>query len=236
MDTSILLNLGHIYADVHGLGGYSSLGFITLSIIWSTHREIPGLGLWWWSSLLCPGGPVAASSCRRSPPHISEDLAGQPAHHPLHRADATGAAASSASRRTGGPSHSSWLVYLLILPAGACCSTTRWPQGVAGLPELHGAGAVVVVLIWRHGWLSGLPAGGAECLPWSTFCSMASTWRAWAPCSAARRGCWMDPARGQCAALPLHADGQLPSTFGGAAALYPVPGTGPASAVPARIL
>ena len=50
MDASILLNLDIFTLMFMALGGYS-LGFITLSIIWSTHREIPGLGLWWWSSL-----------------------------------------------------------------------------------------------------------------------------------------------------------------------------------------
>ncbi|WGY74045.1 hypothetical protein MLL77_12315 [Aeromonas caviae] len=50
MDASILLNLDVFTLMLMALGGYS-LGFITLSIIWWTHREIPGLGLWWWSSL-----------------------------------------------------------------------------------------------------------------------------------------------------------------------------------------
>jgi hypothetical protein len=67
MDASILLNLDVFTLMLMALGGYS-LGFITLSIIWSTHREIPGPG--------SGGGPASvpwrrnrSSSCRHFSPY-----------------------------------------------------------------------------------------------------------------------------------------------------------------------
>ena len=50
MALSLLLKLDVFTLMLMARGGYS-LGFITLSIIWSTHREIPGIGYWWWSAL-----------------------------------------------------------------------------------------------------------------------------------------------------------------------------------------
>lgn len=69
MDASILLNLDVFTLMLMALGGYS-LGFITLSIIWSTHREIPGLGLWWWSSL-CALAAQSLFFMQAFAPHIA---------------------------------------------------------------------------------------------------------------------------------------------------------------------
>ncbi|MNE51939.1 hypothetical protein D3C77_531960 [compost metagenome] len=176
---------------------------------------------------LCPGGPVAVLPAGVRAAH-GGDLAGQPAHHPLHRPDATGAAtllrrvAELAGIRT----------LYADLPAvpllERAVQRPYGPQGVAGLPELHGAGG-------RGGgahlasWLSGLPAGGAGVYRGQHSALWLQPGAHGLP--AQRRGAGADgQARGQCTALSLHVDGQLPLHLRGVAALYPVPGTGPASA------
>nr|WP_315973399.1 GGDEF domain-containing protein [Aeromonas caviae] len=176
---------------------------------------------------LCPGGAIALLHAGICPPYRG-DLAGQPAHHLLPRPDATRhpALLRGAAKLAGlHPLHAG-------LPADPLLERhlqrQDGPPGAAGLPELHdgGGGDCLAHLAAR---LSRPPAGragvhrgqhpalrlqpGAHGLP------------------AQRRGAGADgSARGQRAALPLHADGQLSLHLRGVAALHPVPGAGPAPA------
>ena len=53
--------------------------------------------------------------------------------------------------------HLFMLVYLLIL-CWSVIFNDKMAPGAAGLPELHDGGAVIVWLIWRHGYPDYLPA------------------------------------------------------------------------------
>lgn len=50
MDASLLLKLDIFTLMIMALCGYC-LSFLTLTIIRVTHHDIPGVGVWWWSSL-----------------------------------------------------------------------------------------------------------------------------------------------------------------------------------------
>ncbi len=155
MDVSLLLKLDVFTLMVMALGGYS-LGFITLSIIWSTHREIPGIGLWWWSSLCAlvaqilfslqaffpsPSGIWLANTlitlCIVLMPPALQRFFGQPPNW-----------------RAGGLFMS---VYLLLLSwcivEGGMASRVL----LACLSYMV-LGAVIVYLVWRHGYPHYLPA------------------------------------------------------------------------------
>lgn len=156
MDAAILLKLDVFTLMLMALGGYG-LGFITLSIIWSTHREIPGLGLWWWSSLCA----LAAQSlfflqafmpnmagiwlanllitlCIALMPLALQRFFGEP---PAWRAFAI-----------------FMVIYLLILSWSIAFNHEMAPRVLLACLSYMVLGAVVVLLIWRHGYPAYLPA------------------------------------------------------------------------------
>ena len=141
--------------DAHGPRGYS-LGFITLSIIWSTHREIPRPRPLVVVQLMSPGGPVAVFFLQAFAP-TWRDLA-QPAHHPLHRPDATRYPALLRRAASLACLRALFMAIYADPPAGAYCSTTRWPLVLLACLSYMVLGAVIVFLIWRHGYPAYLPA------------------------------------------------------------------------------
>ncbi|WP_421237069.1 GGDEF domain-containing protein [Aeromonas jandaei] len=155
MALSLLLKLDVFTLMLMALGGYS-LGFITLSIIWSTHREIPGIGYWWWSALCAlvaqtlfslqaffpsPSGIWLANTlitlCIALMPLALQRFFGQP---PNWRAGVL-----------------FMLVYLLIL---SWCIVKGGMESRVMLACLSYMvlGAVIVYLVWRHGYPDYLPA------------------------------------------------------------------------------
>ncbi|WP_111910097.1 GGDEF domain-containing protein [Aeromonas media] len=156
MDTSILLNLDVFTLMLMALGGYS-LGFITLSIIWSTHREIPGLGLWWWSSL-CALAAQSLFFMQAFAPHIAGIWLAN-----LLITLCIALMPLALQRFFGEPPN--WrafaifmLVYLLILCWSVLFNDEMAPRVLLACLSYMVLGAVVVLLIWRHGYPAYLPA------------------------------------------------------------------------------
>ncbi|UBO75416.1 GGDEF domain-containing protein [Aeromonas rivuli] len=156
MDTSILLNLDVFTLMLMALGGYS-LGFITLSIIWLTHREIPGLGFWWWSSL-CALAAQSLFFMQAFSPHIAGIWLANLlitlciALMPL------------ALQRFFGESPN-WrafalfmLIYLLLLCWSVLANDEMAPRVLLACLSYMVLGAVIVFLVWRHGYPAYLPA------------------------------------------------------------------------------
>ncbi|MGE6109047.1 GGDEF domain-containing protein [Aeromonas sobria] len=156
MDTSILLNLDVFTLMLMALGGYS-LGFITLSIIWTTHREIPGLGFWWWSSL-CALAAQSLFFLQAFTPHIAGIWLANLlitlciALMPL------------ALQRFFGVSPN-WrafvlfmLIYLLLLCWSVMFNDEMAPRVLLACLSYMVLGAVIVFLVWRHGYPAYLPA------------------------------------------------------------------------------
>lgn len=156
MDASILLKLDVFTLMLMALGGYG-LGFITLSIIWLTHREIPGLGLWWWSSL-CALAAQSLFFLQAFMPNmagiwlanllITFCIALMPLalqcffdKAPSWRAFA-----------------SFMLVYVLLLSWSVLFNAEMAPRVLLACLSYMVLGAVIVLLIWRHGYPAYLPA------------------------------------------------------------------------------
>ena len=111
---------------------------LVMTIIWWTHREIPGLGLWWWSSL-CALAAQSLFFMQAFSPYRG-DLAGQPAHHLLPRPDATRhpALLRGAAKLAGiHPLHAGLSADPLL---ERHLQRQDGPPGAAGLPELHDGG------------------------------------------------------------------------------------------------
>ncbi|WP_324050159.1 GGDEF domain-containing protein [Aeromonas caviae] len=156
MDASILLNLDVFTLMLMALGGYS-LGFITLSIIWSTHREIPGLGLWWWSSL-CALAAQSLFFMQAFAPHIAGIWLAN-----LLITFCLALMPLAIQRFFGEPPN--WraftlfmLVYLLILCWSVIFNDKMAPRVLLACLSYMMVGAVIVWLIWRHGYPDYLPA------------------------------------------------------------------------------
>ena len=156
MDASILLNLDIFTLMFMALGGYS-LGFITLSIIWSTHREIPGLGLWWWSSL-CALAAQSLFFLQAFAPHMAGIWLAN-----LLITLCIALMPLALQRFFGEPPN--WrafalfmLVYLLILCWSVLFNDEMAPRVLLACLSYMVLGAVVVLLIWRHGYPAYLPA------------------------------------------------------------------------------
>ena len=66
MDASLLLKLDIFTLMIMALCGYC-LGFLTLTIIRVTHNDIPGVGVWWWSSLFAMLGQAGFASLLLTP-------------------------------------------------------------------------------------------------------------------------------------------------------------------------
>lgn len=66
MDASLLLKLDIFTLMIMALCGYC-LAFLTLSIIRVTHHDIPGVGVWWWSSLFAMLGQAGFASLLLTP-------------------------------------------------------------------------------------------------------------------------------------------------------------------------
>lgn len=66
MDASLLLKLDIFTLMIMALCGYC-LGFLTLTIIRVTHNDIPGVGVWWWSSLFAMLGQAGFASSLLTP-------------------------------------------------------------------------------------------------------------------------------------------------------------------------
>ena len=66
MDASLLLKLDIFTLMIMALCGYC-LGFLTLTIIRVTHHDIPGVGVWWWSSLFAMLGQAGFASLLLTP-------------------------------------------------------------------------------------------------------------------------------------------------------------------------
>jgi len=156
MDASILLKLDVFTLMIMALGGYS-LGFITLSIIWSTHREIPGLGYWWWSSLFA----LAAQSLFTLQAFMPS-LAGIWLANLLITV-CIALMPLALQRFFGQPlswSASGWfmLIYVLILSWSIAFNDQMAPRVLLACLSYMVLGAVIVFLIWRHGYPAYLPA------------------------------------------------------------------------------
>ena len=156
MDASILLNLDVFTLMLMALGGYS-LGFITLSIIWWTHREIPGLGLWWWSSL-CALAAQSLFFMQAFSPHIAGIWLAN-----LLITFCLALMPLAIQRFFGEPPN--WraftlfmLVYLLILCWSVIFNDKMAPRVLLACLSYMMVGAVIVWLIWRHGYPDYLPA------------------------------------------------------------------------------
>lgn len=156
MDASILLNLDVFTPMLMALGGYS-LGFITLSIIWWTHREIPGLGLWWWSSL-CALAAQSLFFMQAFAPHIAGIWLAN-----LLITFCLALMPLAIQRFFGEPPN--WraftlfmLVYLLILCWSVIFNDKMAPRVLLACLSYMMVGAVIVWLIWRHGYPDYLPA------------------------------------------------------------------------------
>lgn len=156
MDASILLELDVFTLMLMALGGYS-LGFITLSIIWATHREIPGLGLWWWSSLCA----LAAQSL-----FFLQAFAPNLAGIWLANLLITFCIALMplALQRFFGQAPS-WraftlfmLAYVLILSWTVLFNDHMAPRVLLACLSYMVLGAVIVWQVWRHGYPAYLPA------------------------------------------------------------------------------
>lgn len=156
MDASILLKLDVFTLMVMALGGYS-LGFITLSIIWLTHREIPGLGFWWWSSL-CALAAQSLFSLQAFMPNLAGIWLAN-----LLITVCIALMPLALQRFFGKPL--SWgasalfmLVYVLILSWSILFNDHMAPRVLLACLSYMVLGAVIVFLIWRHGYPAYLPA------------------------------------------------------------------------------
>lgn len=156
MDTSILLKLDVFTLMIMALGGYS-LGFITLSIIWSTHREIPGLGLWWWSSL-CALVAQSLFSLQALMPNLAGIWLAN-----LLITVCIALMPLALQRFFGKPL--SWrattlfmLIYVLTLSWSILFNEQMAPRVLLACLSYMVLGAVIVLLIWRHGYPAYLPA------------------------------------------------------------------------------
>ena len=156
MDASILLKLDVFTLMLMALGGYA-LGFITLSIIWLTHREIPGLGLWWWSSL-CALAAQSLFFLQAFVPNMAGIWLANLlitlciALMPLALQCFFGKAPSWRAFALF------MLVYVLLLSWSVLFNDGMAPRVLLACLSYMVLGAVVVVLIWRHGYPSYLPA------------------------------------------------------------------------------
>lgn len=156
MDTSLLLELDVFTLMLMALGGYS-LGFITLSIIWATHREIPGLGLWWWSSLCA----LAAQSL-----FFLQAFAPNMAGIWLANLLITLCIALmplALQRFFGESPH--WrafglfmVIYVLLLSWSILFNEQMAPRVLLACLSYMVLGAVIVWQVWRHGYPAYLPA------------------------------------------------------------------------------
>jgi len=156
MDTSILLNLDVFTLMLMALGGYS-LGFITLSIIWSTHREIPGLGLWWWSSL-CALAAQSLFFLQAFAPHMAGIWLAN-----LLITLCIALMPLAIQRFFGEPPN--WrafalfmAIYVPILCWSVLFNDHMAPKVLLACLSYMVLGAVIVFLIWRHGYPAYLPA------------------------------------------------------------------------------
>ncbi len=156
MDASILLKLDVFTLMIMALGGYS-LGFITLSIIWSTHREIPGLGLWWWSSL-CALAAQSLFTLQAFMPNLAGIWLAN-----LLITVCLALMPLALQRFFGKPL--SWratalfmLIYVLILSWSILFNEQMAPRVLLACLSYMVLGAVIVLLIWRHGYPAYLPA------------------------------------------------------------------------------
>lgn len=156
MDASILLKLDVFTLMLMALGGYA-LGFITLSIIWLTHREIPGLGLWWWSSL-CALAAQSLFFLQAFVPNMAGIWLANLlitlciALMPLALQCFFGKAPSWRAFALF------MLVYVLLLSWSVLFNDGMAPRVLLACLSYMVLGAVVVVLIWRHGYPAYLPA------------------------------------------------------------------------------
>lgn len=156
MDASILLKLDVFTLMLMALGGYG-LGFITLSIIWTTHREIPGLGLWWWS-----GACALAAQSLFFLQAFMPNMAGIWLANLLITLCI--ALMPLALQRFFGESPS-WrafaifmVIYLLLLSWCVAFNHEMAPKVLLACLSYMVLGAVIVTLIWRHGYPAYLPA------------------------------------------------------------------------------
>ncbi|MFR9702624.1 GGDEF domain-containing protein [Aeromonas sanarellii] len=156
MDASILLNLDVFTLMLMALGGYS-LGFITLSIIWSTHREIPGLGLWWWSSL-CALAAQSLFFLQAFSPHMAGIWLAN-----LLITLCIALMPLAIQRFFGEPPN--WrafalfmAIYVPILCWSVLFNDHMAPKVLLACLSYMVLGAVIVFLIWRHGYPAYLPA------------------------------------------------------------------------------
>jgi diguanylate cyclase len=156
MNTSLLLELDVFTLMLMALGGYG-LGFITLSIIWATHREIPGLGLWWWSSL-CALAAQSLFFLQAFAPNIAGIWLANLlitfciALMPL------------ALQRFFGQAPS-WraftlfmVVYVVLLSWSVLFNNDMAPRVLLACLSYMVLGAVIVRQVWRHGYPAYLPA------------------------------------------------------------------------------
>ncbi|MCH7371082.1 MULTISPECIES: sensor domain-containing diguanylate cyclase [Aeromonas] len=156
MDASILLKLDVFTLMLMALGGYA-LGFITLSIIWLTHREIPGLGLWWWSSL-CALAAQSLFFLQAFMPNmtgiwlanllITLCIALMPLALQRFFDKAPSWRAFAAFM----------VVYVLLLSWSVLFNDEMAPRVLLACLSYMVLGAVIVLLIWRHGYPAYLPA------------------------------------------------------------------------------
>lgn len=156
MDVSLLLKLDVFTLMVMAVGGYS-LGFITLSIIWLTHKEIPGVGLWWWSSL-CALVAQSLFFWQAFMPNLAGIWLAN-----LLITICVALMPLALQRFFGQPLN--WqamalfmLIYLLLLSWSIMFNSSMVPRVILACVSYMLLGAVIVFLVWRHGYPDYLPA------------------------------------------------------------------------------